>query len=86
MTGLVKSVTKGVRESVRFMKSGSEDIAGAMGFKSLKGTWTNPKMPPVAALPDEEAIQRTMRRQLAARAGTSGRASTILTGNDEPLG
>jgi hypothetical protein len=43
-------------------------------------------LPSPAPLPDEEEIRRAQRRLVASRAGKTGRASTILSGDDEPLG
>lgn len=43
-------------------------------------------LPPPHPLPDEEEIRRAQRRMMASRVGRTGRASTILTGEDEPLG
>ena len=38
----------------------------------------------IPLMPDEEALQRARRRKAASRTG--GRASTVLTGDDDKLG
>jgi hypothetical protein len=43
-------------------------------------------LPSPAPLPDEESIRRATRRMVSSRVGRAGRRSTILTGDDEPLG
>jgi hypothetical protein len=64
------------------MERGSKKIARTMTGGLLFPKHAAPPLP----LPDEEEIKRNQRRTLAARAGKTGRGSTILSGNDEPLG
>jgi hypothetical protein len=52
--------------------------------KKLVDSQAEPPSP--APLPDEEEIKRAQRRLAASRAGRTGRQSTILSGDDEPLG
>lgn len=69
------------------MKRTSAKLGRAMGLDTVvPGLRKKTAVPPVHPLPDEEEIQRAQRRALAARAGRSGRTSTILSGADEPLG
>lgn len=64
------------------------DMAGDAIVKTADKGLGAPKSvePAPLAMPDEEEIRRAQRRSVAARAGRSGRASTILTGDRETLG
>jgi hypothetical protein len=61
-------------------------VASIFSHKSAskKAKASAPQEAPPAVIPDPEELKRNQRRQAAARFGSSGRASTILS--DERLG
>lgn len=66
-------------------------VLGKQTYKELHpiGTQLEAAAKPAAApapLPDEEAIRRSQRKLLGARAGRTGRASTVLSDGDQLLG
>jgi hypothetical protein len=72
MSGIVKS-----------MKKVSAKLASVVGLgKPAKKILGLSAPRPITPMADEEEIKRTLRRGMASRAGRSGRASTILSGED----
>lgn len=75
------------------MKEGSRQIGEKLGYESAGVTPKSDKtkqmladaVPPVMPIADDEELRRTRRRR-AASAPRSGRASTILSNEDDTLG
>lgn len=90
-----KSVGKKLSQTFESMKEGSKQIGEVLGYEKAGVTPKSDKtkrmlaaanMPePVMPIADDEELRRARRRRLAG-AQRSGRASTILSGDDDTLG
>ena len=63
------------------------DMAGVMGHLGAKdAVETAPTITPPVAMPDQQAIEADKKRSLADQLARRGRASTILTDQNDKLG
>lgn len=93
MSKLVHGVKKGFKSVWNSFEDGSKQIGEALGFESAGVTPKSDKTkaairantPPTIPMADEEALRRDRRRRLAGQA-ERGRASTILSQEDDYLG
>lgn len=96
MGDLKRAFKRGVRSVKKWADDaleGSKQIGENIGFASvgLMSNKTKRRMaaanaePPTVPLPDEEELRRARRRRLAGQPRT-GRASTILTSDEDTLG
>lgn len=89
----VKSIGKKLSQTFESMKEGSKQIGEFLGYERAGVTPKSDKtkamlaaaVEPVIPMADEDELKRSRRRRYAA-ATRSGRASTILSGDDETLG
>jgi hypothetical protein len=79
-------IIKGVGQATQSMIDGSKKIARGLGYGKVVPS-LNPKIAPplVVPMPDEQALQEAQRRRFAGQV-TSGRASTVLTQQNDTLG
>lgn len=79
-------VVKGVGQVTQSMVDSSKSIARHLGYGTVVKS-LNPKAPAplIVPMPDEEALRQAERRKFSGKV-TSGRASTVLTNQDDTLG
>lgn len=85
---------RGIKRTWSSMYEGSKKIAEKLGYESAGVTPASKDTlaaraamePVVTPMADEEELRRSRRRRLAGTAGRTGRASTILSGEEETLG
>jgi hypothetical protein len=90
-----KSVRKAVSGTWESMKEGSKKIGETLGYESAGITPKSDKtkrmlaeanaQPPAVPMPDEEELRKARRRRIASQP-RAGRASTILSSDEDTLG
>lgn len=89
----VRSIGKKLSQTYESMKEGSKQIGEALGYEKAGVTPKSDKtkrklaaaMPITVPVADEEELRRARRRRIAS-APRAGRASTILSNDDDTLG